>query len=50
MISNHMASWICDEIIYQILPVKGATVEIWERMNNSMPHYLMKSITYAYWD
>ena len=42
----HMSSDVWDEIMYPFANIKSAAVEIWERMSNSTPYYIMDVITY----
>ena len=48
--SNHMASKVCDEITYPFWNFKGCTIEVWERMINFIPHFIMDVIAYPCWD
>ena len=45
-ISNHTPNKMWDEITYQFPNFNGCTVRVWERMNNSIPHFTMDVITY----
>ena len=45
-----MPSKVCDEITYLFPNFNGATVEVWELINNFIPHFMMGVITYPCWD
>ena len=49
-ISNYMPSKMWDEITYPFPNFNGATVEVWERKSNLIPHYIIEAITYLCWD
>ena len=40
-ISNHMSSKLLDEITYPFPNFNGATVEVWERIINFLPHLII---------
>ena len=48
-ISNHMPSATCDEIASHFLNFNSATVEVWQKISNFIPHPTSHVITY-YWD
>ena len=39
--SYHMPSNVWEEITYPFANLNGETVEVWERINNFIPHYMM---------
>ena len=45
-INNHMPSKVRNEITDSFPNINGCTVEVWEWMNNFIPHILMDVITY----
>ena len=45
-ISNHMSSKVWDKINYPFLNFNGCTVEVWEWVNNFIPHLIMDVIIY----
>ena len=49
-ISNHIHYKLCDKITYPFLNFSGCTVEVWEGMNNFIPHFTWYVITYPCWD
>ena len=49
-ISNHMLSRVWCEITYPFLNFNGNAVEVWERIYNFIPHFIMDVITYTCWD
>ena len=48
-ISNYMLKKVLDEITYPFPNFNGCTVEVWERINNFIPHIMMDVITYPCW-
>ena len=40
-ISNRIPSKVSDKITYSFLKCKGCTVEVWEWINNFIPHFMM---------
>ena len=48
-ISNHMPCKVWDEITYRFPNFNGATVEVWERISNFIPHFTMGVIIYPCW-
>ena len=42
-----MRSKVWDEIIYTFLNFNGCTFEVWEWINNFIPHFIMDVIIYA---
>ena len=48
--SNHIHYKVCDEIIYPFPNFNGVTVEVWEWINNFIPHFIMDVITHPCWD
>ena len=48
-ISNHILNKVWDEITPPFPNFNGATVEVWEWINNSIPHFAMGVITYPCW-
>ena len=49
-ISNNIHYEVWDEITYPFLNFNSAAIDIWERMNNFIPHFIMDVITYPWWD
>ena len=49
-ISNRMSSKVQDKIAYPFPNFNICTIEVWEWINNFMPHFLMDVITYPCWD
>ena len=49
-ISNHIHYKEWDEITYPFLNFNGVTVEVWEWISNSIPHFTGQVITYPCWD
>ena len=49
-INNHMPSKMWDEITYPFANFNGATVEVWEWINNYILHFMKDVVTYLYWD
>ena len=45
-----MLSKVWDEITYPFPNFNSSTVEVWEWMNNFIPHFMMDVITYQDWD
>ena len=41
---------VWDEITYPFPNFNGATIEVWEGINDFIPHFLMDVITYPCWD
>ena len=46
----NMPSKVWDEITYPFPNFNGCTAEVWERISNFSPHFIMRVITYPYWD
>ena len=49
-ISNHISSKLWDEITYPSPNFNYATVEIWECINNFIPHFIRGVLTYPWWN
>ena len=49
-ISNYIHYKVWDEIIYPFPNFNGATVEVWEWINDFIPHFPGHVITYPCWD
>ena len=49
-INNHIHYNVWDEITYPVLNFNGATVEIYEWISNSIPHFTGCVITHPCWD
>ena len=49
-ICNHMPSEVWDEITYPFPNFDDATVEVWQWINDFVPHFMMDVITYPCWD
>ena len=49
-ISDHMPCKVWNEIIYPFPNCKGCTVEVWERVSNFIPHFIMNVITHPCWN
>ena len=45
-----MISAVWDEITSPFLNFNGCTVDVWERIRNFIPHFIMDEFTYACWD
>ena len=45
-ISNHIPSKVWDEITYLFPNFNGCTIEVWERICNFIPHFIIGVITY----
>ena len=45
-----MSSKVWDEIIYSFLKFNGENNEVQEWINNSIPQFIMDTITYLCWD
>ena len=43
-----MLSKVWGEIAHQSPDFNGATVEVWEKISNLIPHFIMVVITYPY--
>ena len=44
-ISNHIPNNVWGEITYQFPKLNGCTVQVWEWLNNFIPHIIMDAIT-----
>ena len=49
-ISNHMHRRGWDGLTYLFLTFNGCTTEVWEWINNFIPHIIIDVITYPCWD
>ena len=49
-IINHTPCNVWDEITYPFPNFNGCTVDVWEWINNFIPHFIMDVITYLCWD
>ena len=49
-ISSRIHSNVWDEITYPFSNFNDATFEVWERINNFIPHFIGHGITYPHWD
>ena len=47
---DNMYDKMYDKIIYPFPNFNGATVEVWERVNNVIPHFTGPVITNPCWD
>ena len=45
-VSDHIYSKVCEEITYPFPNFNGVTVEVWERINDFIPHFIIDTITY----
>ena len=45
-----MPSKVCDEITYPFPNFNSCTVEVLEWMSNFIPHFMMDTFTYPWWD
>ena len=45
-----MLSNVMDDIIYSFPNFNGATVEVWEWINNFFPRFITDVFTYPLWD
>ena len=50
LICNHIIRKVWEEITYSFSNINGLTFEIWEWINNSIPHFMIGVITYPCWD
>ena len=48
--SNYIHYEVWDEIMYAFPNIKGATIEVWEWINNFILHFTGHLITYPCWD
>ena len=48
-LSNHTPNKVWDEIVYPFPNFNGATIEVWEWIRNSTPHFIMGVITSPCW-
>ena len=48
-ISNHTPSKVWNKITYPFPNFNGATIEVWEWMNNFIPYFIRDAITYPCW-
>ena len=49
-ISNHMLIKVWDDITFPLLNFTGATGDVWERIDDFIPHFLIYVITYPCWN
>ena len=49
-ISDNMPRELWDEITYPFLNFNGCTVEVYEKISNFTPHFIIDVITYPWWD
>ena len=49
-ISNHMPNNMWADITYPFSHLTRRTIEVWERVNNFIPHFTMDVIIYPCWD
>ena len=45
-----MPNEVLDEITYPFPNFNGQNIEVWERINNFIPHVVMDVITFPCWD
>ena len=48
-ISNYIRYKVWDDVTYSFSNFSGATFEVWEGINNFMPHFTEHEITYPCW-
>ena len=49
-IRNHTQSIMGNEMTYPFPNFNSCTIEVWQGINNSMPHFIMEVMTYPWWD